>query len=211
MANGDSYCSVPEYRLAKGLQSGNDDLALEWQLAAVSRLLDLKLNQPYGFNVDETVTTRIYGARDQIAPIASTVGLIIKAATGAFPLDWPATTALVADTDYELLPRNPRAGWPYTGINLLTTGPSVISPSTYRGSVWGTSYRLQITALHGWPAVPEAIKESTIQLTAILRAESPFATDRIQELDQAVGTSLQARGILKSLYELYNLAPIGVG
>lgn len=203
---------MPEYRLTKALESGRDDLALERQLAAVSRLLDRKLNQPYGFNVDATVTTRIYGPGDNIAPIASLIGLIVKAATGT-PIDWSSVTALTINEDFETLPYGALSGpepAPITALRLVGWGaqpPSVWTPKTYIPD----DFKVQVTALHGWPAVPEAIKEATIQLTAILRAESPFATDRIQELDQAVGTSGQARAILKALYEVYNAMPVAIG
>lgn len=209
MANGDSYATVDDYYKVKDKKSQDDAGILEWQLVAVSRLLDLKLNQPYGFNQDAVVTTRVYGPGDQIAPIASVTGLVVKTAATGAAIDWPSIAALVLDTDFELTPLNPRAGWPYTGISFFTSVPYdvVINPSTYRG----TNYRTQVTAIHGWPGVPEAIKDSTIRLTSILREESVFTTDRVQELDQAVGVSLQARGLLKSLYEVYNPYPVGVG
>lgn len=209
MALSDSYASVPQLKAAKAKLLSDDDLALARGLRAIARLIDLKANQPYGFNRDQEVTTRIYAPGDQMAPIAVTTDLVVKASSG-WPIVWADVDALVRDTDFELLPRNPRDGWPHTSIRLVgwsSTPPSVFTPQTYMP----TDYRVQVTAFHGWPSVPDAIVEANMELLMILRGESPFATDRITELDTVVNASPQARAILRDLYQLYNPWPIGVG
>ena len=215
MALGDAYASVPEYRLWKGKFSSDDDLVLEWCLEAVSRVIDQKLNQPFGFNKDVVASTRWYGPGELIAPIATTSGLIVKMSGSYSSIDWASIDALTS-TDYELLPRNPQAGWPYTDINIYSlmnryygnpvTSPVAINPDTYRSP----EYRVQITAIHGWPEVPKAIKWATVELTAMLGGESVWSTNRIQELDQTIEASPQARSLLKDLMRVYSPMPIGI-
>lgn len=52
-------------------------------------------------------------------------------------------------------------------------------------------------------AVQEAIKWATIELVAMLLNASVFSTDRIQDIDQQVGASPQARSILNGLMTNY--------
>ena len=60
--------------------------------------------------------------------------------------------------------------WPWTGFNIV--GPKFIP------IVWPWSHldRLQVTGVHGWPAVPDAVKESTRIAAANLfrRKDAPF-------------------------------------
>lgn len=210
MAIGDAYATAQKYRALKQGLSAADDILLDLELKAVSRLIDRKTNNPFGYNKDATVTTRVYLKDEETAPIASTAGLIVKATTSALPITWADVTALTLDTDFELLPRNPISGWPYTALQIIgwaSVPPSVWTPQTYNPD----TYRVQVTAIHGWPAVPDEIMFATVELTALLRAESPYATDRIQELDQVVAASPQARSILKALYAQFNPRPIAIG
>ncbi len=103
----------------------------------------------------------------------------------------------LAVTDYELLPRNAALGAeprPYTAIELTP---------------WGTKYafqpgaRVEVTGIHGWPAVPEPVKRACIHLTAILRLETPRAQATVSELGQVVQSSPQARGIIRDLLTGY--------
>lgn len=109
----------------------------------------------------------------------------------------------MAAADYRLLPLNAIVeGEPYRQIQATTWG------SQYR---WSAAYGIEITAFWGWPAVPDAIVTATIELTAILRLESPRATNRINELDQVVSTSRAAQNILGELLHVYNRYPVVVG
>lgn len=209
MAVGNAYATPEEYRNFKGAHSGRDDNALESQLKAVSRLLDSKLNQPYGFNRDDddAPSTFIYGPRDIPRPIVNSTGLVVKTAYAGGAIDWDDADALELDTDYELRPQTPAPGWPYTSIYLfsLSSRSSILDIGTYRGR----NTRARVTAVHGWPAVPDAIRWATIELTAILRAESPFATGRITELGaEAITASPQARALLGQLSQTYNPYPV---
>jgi len=106
--------------------------------------------------------------------------------------DFSDETALAA-SDYELIPRSAPYGSeprPYTAIELTT---------------WGTKgcfvpgARVEVTGVHGWPSVPAAIKRACIQLTAILRLDSPRAQRQVTDLGQVVEMSPQGAGIVRDL------------
>ena len=214
MALADSYATPAEYRNHPDISKTSlaDDVILGWCLEAISRVIDAKTNQPYGFNKDDSVTTRIYAGDDRFAPIASTTGLVVKASAASAPIDWDDVDAMVLDTDFELLPRNALTGplpKPYTDIKLLGWGVTPVSqfqPKTYMPSV----YRVRVTAIHGWPSVPQQIKWATIVLTAMLGGESIYTTGRINELDAAVDASPQARALLRDLWRTLNPLPVAV-
>lgn len=214
MALGDAYATPQDYRTHPLInqRQGGDNEATAQMLQAVARFLDRKLGQVYGFNKDAAVTTRVYWGGDEIAPIASTAGLIVKATT-SWPPDWASITALVVDEDFELLPLNALTGpesRPYTDIRLAgwsMTPPGTFLPKTY----YPTEYRVQVTAIHGWPAVPAAIKQANIILASMLAADSLFASGRIQEIDQAIDASPQARALLRDLHQAYSRYPVVVG
>lgn len=174
------------------------------QLKATSRWLERKLEQ--FFNRDATATTRVYvppytgyglsPSLLDIEPVVSVSAVKVDTnAGGTFD-----ETAL-AVTEYRLLPVNAAAGpepRPYRQLD--------VTPWGSQGS-WPATVQLQVTGIHGWPAVPEAIINATVEFTAMLRGESPFATGRITEMNQLVASetvSPQARAILKGLIEVYH-------
>lgn len=202
------YAYVPEYRAAKDKTTSDDDLVIERQLKAISRYIDMKLS-PLFFWKDDEVSTRTYQKYDQIAPFYSTTGLVVKASTGS-AINWASVTALTLDTDFELLPINALSGPEpqfFTGINLLSWGMTPVG--TWQPKYYvPDDYRYRITALHGSSSVPDAIVEATIELTAILRLESPRATNSINELNQVLSTSRVAQGIIAELLGVYH--PTGI-
>jgi len=183
---------------------------LDWRLEAMSRVLDRKLAQPAGFSKDAAVTTRVYtGDGSRCLPlryaIASVTGLVVKRDTdndGSFADE----TALTLNTDFELRPLDADQGpeaRPWTELYIPDWAATYYS--------WYERYRVQVVAIHGWPAIPQAIKLATIELTAMVAGDSTFTTNRINELDQAVDASPQARAILRDLWQVYNFYPIAVG
>lgn len=105
----------------------------------------------------------------------------------------------LVSTDYELLPRNALRGpevQPYRIINLLSTG-------TYTD--WAAPNALvEVTAVWGWPAVPEAIVQALCQIVGILRLDSPRATMQLsQGFDTAIGASSEAQDIVEQLQRVY--------
>lgn len=214
MAINDPYATPEEYRAFKGANSARDDVALEVQLRAVSRLLDQRLNQPYGFNkdADDAPSVAFYGVRDLPRPIADSTGMIVKTAYTGSAIDWDAATALVLDSDYELTPQSPAPGFPYTGIRLYGYGvssPDIIMIGSYYGRS-RSNLRARVEAIHGWPEVPDAIKWATIELTAMIRGEGIYATGRISELGvSTIDASPDARRLLADLSKTFNPFPVG--
>lgn len=103
------------------------------------------------------------------------------------------TSLVLTSSDYELLPRNAALGpeaKPYTQVELTAWG------AVY---AWPRDARVRITGVWGWPAVPEAIKRATVELTAILRTESPRATRTITDLGQVTGMSSRGASIVDDL------------
>lgn len=200
MAIGDAYATVAEYKTQKDKTSAADDTALTRELLAVSRMIDRTLRRPAGFNKDAAAVARVYRVR-QTDPILDVDDLVSVSAIG---IDVNASgaydTALVA-ADYELLPFNAADGpeaRPYEQIGLL---------SWRSRTQWVAGQRVQITGVWGWPAVPAAIVAATIELTAILRVESPRATNRVNEVNVFVSTSRAAQDIVGNLMATYAPLP----
>jgi hypothetical protein len=171
---------------------------------AVSRYMDLRLGR--FFTKDAAALAREYSTRDlgadgdrasgllYVDDIATTAGLSILVDTlqvGSF-----AGLTPLAATEYELRPRNAALGpdpWPYTEIALTSWGTSA----------W--SGPVQITAVWGWPAVPEAIKQACIQLVGILLMKSPRATREVNlGLGTVLATSSAAQSIIGELMSVYS-------
>jgi hypothetical protein len=212
----DAYAKVPDYRIA----SGNSDRAVEREIArdllAVSRYLDGRLGR--FFTKDAAVVARTFwtpngrtgGDPDGENPwgqngnaqailfvddmaVAPTVIRLDVDRDGVFTDE----TNLVA-ADYRLQPLNAMLGpepEPYTSIELTPWG------------AWGSWPRgcmVEVTAQWGFPAVPSAIVSGTIELTRILRLESPRATQTVNMgLDQIEQTSREAREIVAGLVQHY--------
>jgi hypothetical protein len=213
----DAYATDEEYRTAITQSSGSDSVAIARDLLAVSRYIDHKLDRPSGFNKDAAATARIYmpkssgrplrddwaesenpwkyGGLSRVLDVQDIVTLTsIEIDQG---MDGTYSQTLVAN-DYELLPRNAAVGpevKPYSQIGLTEWGSQ---------RAWAPRQRVKVTAVHGWPAVPAAIKSATIILTSIIQLKSPFATGRITEMDAVIEASPQARAILQGLMTDYH-------
>lgn len=190
-----------------GKSTGDDDTEIDAQLIAVSRYIDRRLGR--FFTKDAVALTREFSARGHLtmSPDRTYVDLIGVDDMAAAPTavvvdaddDGVFETALLS-ADYELLPLNALRGpepEPYRQIRLRRgTG------ATY--SSWGEHWRVRVTAVWGWPAVPEAISQATCQLVAILRLESPRATTQMSAgFDTVLGTSRQGQDIIEKLQAVY--------
>lgn len=211
----DAYANDTKYKAIIGKSTGDNDTEINAQLLAVSRYIERRLGR--FFNRDDAVTSRLYypsgyfsgnpeaenpwvgqpSSRTlEVDDISTTTGLVITIDSnrdGSFS----GETALTA-ADYELLPLNADKGpepKPWNIIHLPVW-------STRIG--WMPGAPVQVTARFGWPAVPEAIAQATCQLTAILRLESPRATNSISAgFDTVLGTSRQAQDIVNELSRVY--------
>jgi hypothetical protein len=222
------YALPAEYRVVIQKTGGEDDVQLLDDLTAVSRLIDHRLNRC--FNQSDSVTpearlfyprvrslgTRPYDWAERENPwrwggaarwleiddlaLAPTSITIDEQRTGSF-----AGLTPLAATDYELRPLNATSGpeaKPYTSIYLPDW-------STLGGGFPGSA-RVQVVGVWGWPAVPIAIKQATIQLTGILRLESPRATRTIDEMNRVISMSQIGANIINDLLSGYSRAGFGI-
>lgn len=221
MALGDPYASPQEYRATKDKPTTADDLDLDRQLRAVSRYIDRALGRTLGFNREDEDSQHIYlpratkgpyrddwaesenpwkyGNLTRVLDIDDLVSLtsveLDESRTGVFSQTLDAA-------DFELLPRGAASRpepEPYSRIELTTWG-----------SQWGwpRGTQVRVTGKFGWPAIPSAIVDATIELTAILRIETPRATSQVNELNQVLSTSRAAQGIIESLLSVYRHAAV---
>lgn len=211
----DAYATVVAYRGMTTKSDSGDDAEILTNLTSVSRFLDRRLGR--FFAKDAAALARVFPtphARDAPRPGWAEAENPWAAGSLSRTLlidDLVSVTSIIVDEDrdglfsddalgaldYELIPRNAALGpepSPYTAVELTPYG-SVFS--------WTPNTRVQITGVWGWPSVPAAITDATIQLTAILRLESPRATQRVNELDQVVSTSGAAQRIVDDLVRQY--------
>jgi hypothetical protein len=206
MTLGAAYATADEYRTATGGQSGLDDAPIYSDLTAISRHINRLTGRPLGFNAGLSGTSRVYMIPEfwrpwPPEPDGPTMDIEDFAAISAIAVDLlqngTYSQALAVNTDCELLPRGAAAlpePHPYSAVRLLPYGAL---------RWWPAGVRLRVTGTPGWPAVPAAIKSATIQLTAILRLESPRATSRINEMNQVLSASRVAQNIIQDLIETY--------
>lgn len=206
MALGDAYATAQEYRDTvdnSEVIGSSTDAIINRQLKAVSRLLESECGQ--FFNKDAAVVTwqqlgegsAYLNLREGGSPgIATATGLVVKIDADDDG-DYADETALI-NSDlllHRLAAAFDQEARPFTRVQLTTR-------STY--TAFSLGRLIQITATRGWPAVPDAIKEATIELTAIWREESTRATSRMNELDQVVTMNPLAQNILKRLKNAYS-------
>lgn len=215
----DAYASALEYRSKVQKSDAGDDADVEMDLKAVSRWLDRKLNR--FFTQDSEDVARVFYPYNMprysrpfpgwaemenpwvwsgysrwlyIDDLVSVTSIIPDTSWSGLFIDPP----LNLTTDVELWPQNAPFGpepKPYTAIFIP------VWTTTIAGFM--SDQRVQVTGKWGWPAVPEAIRRATIELTAIWRLESPRATTRVNELDQVVGTSQTANTMVNELIRQY--------
>ncbi|SRR6266508_1770599 len=212
-----AYTDAATYRARLGKTDTAQDTAILEDLTAVSRFIDSAQVCSRFFTQDASAVARIYYPRGYytgdpeaenpwrfvrggrtlyVDDIASSAGLDIKVddgRDGSFSGD-----ASLAATDYQLFPLNADKGpepKPWTSIHLPTW-------STRAG--WPSGCMVQVTAIFGWPQIPKAIVVGTINLTGILRLESPRATARTPEgLSAAFAESPEAQKIIEQLVRAY--------
>lgn len=216
MALADSYATAGEYRQRVKSTDATQDGALEFALLTVSRYLDRALNHhTTGFAKDDTDVARVFETPQGVRPLDSGLsqwGIYTTADQRALEIDdlsaAPTTIKLdldrdgvyeitLATTDYFLVPRNaPRFPdpEPYTGVMLAPNGTHAF---------WTPRTWVEITGKWGWPAVPQAIRDATIDLTAILLLHSPRATSTVNEAGTVLGTSQEAQQIIRNIAEQY--------
>lgn len=191
MAVDDAYADAPTYRnRINGSTSSANDAAILVGLKAISRALEARLGR--FFTKDGAVTTRQYypdgyyrgdpeaenpwryvrGSNElEVIDIADTTGLIVKVDDDR---DGIAEVTLAAN-DYQLYPLNANKG------SEARPWEKLLIPRWSTRGGWAPGGIVEVTALHGWPAIPPAISEFVIQIAAMLRLETPRASTRLDE------------------------------
>ena len=202
MTIGDAYGTAAQYRAKYNVVSTTGeytDALLDRVIGGVSRLIDSKVGRRAGFQKDASAVARIYAPSSAIGPFHRlTIDDTVSVSSITVDEDQDNTFArTLAATDYELIDRDaatrPEPA-PYHAIELTPWG-------NYRLFIPGA--RVKVTGVRGWPAVPSAITEAALELAAIVRVESPRATNRVNEMNQVISTSRAAQGIIEQLIAAY--------
>lgn len=206
MAIGDAYSTAARYRTRIGKTDTSLDADILDDLKAVSRGLEIELGRFFNAGSSEA---RVYSVREKGLGETERPYLInelmvddLTAAPTSVKVDEDGDgtfeLTLSSVTDYEVLPRNalkePEAR-PYTSIRLRWTGAY---------AAFLTTAVVEVTGVFGWVAVPKAIERATIDLTGILRLETPRATSQVNEgIGAVIGTSHEAQAIVGQLRRRY--------
>lgn len=195
-----SYATVEEYRAFVGKDSTDDDNVIAENLAAASRWWDEKLNRPFGFGlIAAPVARKFYVHR---APVGD-------GSKSLYVDDFATLTGLVVSIGGDVQDASTYIAFPLNALQKPEPWPFDELRRSGRG--WPLGEEITVTAKWGWPAVPAAIKQATIEWTAIWRGESPAATGRVGtarpgELDQVMDFSPYHLSQLKRLSALYRKA-----
>lgn len=169
MAITNGYVLLEDMRSAMRITDSDDNLLMELHIEAASRMIDGWCGRR--FHVDGGATARTFRASNPgvvfVDDISTTTGLVIKTDTtgdGTFDTTWTAA-------DYQLEPLNgQRSGqtWPYHTIR---------ASGSFDFPIWGTSSNgcealVEVTAVWGWPAVPEPVRNAClIQAISLTKAK----------------------------------------
>lgn len=209
MAIGDAYATVPEYKARERKSVNRDDTQIIHDLKAVSRYIDRVTGYTStGFEKDTSDATRYITIPDgnryqdilRVPPLsaAPTSVALDTDRDGSFG-DESALNLTQPTGDVLFLPENHDLGpeaRPITSLKLTAWSNSDFDH-------WPAGKLVRIIGKFGWPAVPEAIRSATIELTAILRLESPRATETVSNIDETLRTSNDAQKILNGLTRTY--------
>jgi hypothetical protein len=181
----DPYVTLPEYKAWVGKTGTGDDTELAAQVVAASRFIDKECDR--FFTKDAAAVVRLFDGngltRLYIDDLASLTGLVVKVdLDGDFDFTDSGET-LTIGTDFWAGPANAALGpepRPYTFLDIV--------PYNARLTVWPEQLRsIQVTAVFGWPSVPAAIKEATVDLVRKLRdIQQAGAAEALQNIDMAM-------------------------
>lgn len=190
------YASASAYRaFFDGGSSTADDSSINDDLDAVSNHINTVTGRFFG--KDSSGVARVY------VPVRACDTLRVDDfSTGSFTLKIDTTRDGTFDettTGAEAWPLNvnrdpePR---PFYQIHL---------PPWAARTVFPAGHRVQVTTKWGFPGVPQGIVQATIQLTGILRMQSPRATNRYDEMGSVISASAEGRDIVRRLVADYKL------
>ena len=200
----DFYFTAQEAKDYISKTDAADDAKIKRMAATISRLYEARTHQ--FFTKDAAVVNRIFWGdgtsclrvcgQNNVPGIASTSGLVVtidRDNDGSF-----ADETAVSSSDYELRPLHAALGpqaAPWKEIVLHGLG----SPTdTY----WPRGYRVQVTAMFGWPAVPDSVKENCLALFDIWWNRDPRGAG-ISDLDTVIARNPQALSLMKKIEQLH--------
>ncbi len=157
------YVTVAELRAYIHDTSSLDAGPAQAAVTSASRKVDAMCGRY--FSQDSGVTARYFYPESYwccpIDDLSTTTGLIVQTDTG---YDGTYATTLTLDTNFGVEPRNQMSGgltgWPYTELTGITQTWSF--PLRWLGH----RETVKVTGKWGWLAVPDAVKQATIQLAA---------------------------------------------
>lgn len=201
MAN---LCTRNEVKTALGISDTVDDIRIDTALEAATEMIqDYCARQ---FLVDSTASARVFVADNgtfvRVDDISTTAGLIVQtdeSGDGGFATTWSAT-------DYQLEPLNGKVNGmmrPYNTIRAARTRSFPVDSDIAT---------IKVTALWGWPFIPDAVKQAAIiQTISVFKAvdapfgATPFAETGILRLRSALHPTAAA------LLSDYRLDAVRVG
>lgn len=164
--SGTDYITADQLKAHLGIEDTDDDTAIERAVAATCRAVERYCRRR--FWLDESVTVRTYQpsswGRVQVDDIGSTSGLLVATDDdddGDFEQAW------TVGTDFQVGPANALADdRPVT--RLVAVGDLLFPAAAARSAV-------QVTALFGWPQVPDEVVEACLIKAARLfrRKDTP--------------------------------------
>lgn len=168
MAWAPDYVTTAELRSYLNISDSADDTQLALAITAASRAVDTDTNRQFGKVASGE--ERFYTGRWDACRARWVVDIDdLMSVSGLDPQVQDSTGADVgAITPYTLEPRNAAAvGRPWTQLVVATT-------STYKPT--GLANEVAITALWGWTAVPDTVKQATLLQASRLfsRRTSPY-------------------------------------
>lgn len=174
MAITNGYTDLTTFKAYMGITVSTLDSLCESAINAASRLVDGYCQRRFWLDsvaVARTFTPKAMTYLDLDGDIGSITGFVLKtdaSGDGTFETTWAAT-------DYQLLPVGAATAYPeakpWTALRGVGT-----RTFPWMASTWLTHMdRVQVTALWGWPATPDAVKQATLIKAARLfrRKDSP--------------------------------------
>lgn len=212
----DAYASATEYRtgISPHKTDTTDDAEILNDLVAITRYIEKRLDRFFGKDAAAV-------ARSYYPPYTGYInaeaenpwryarggrtlwldGDDLVSVTGVMTDengDGTVDTAWTVNVDYQLWPLNAALGpepKPYKMLYIPTWPNSRLR--------WPPGRLVTVTGVWGWPAIPAAVKRGVIQLTAILRLETPRATAQVNDIGEVLAMSPQASGIVQELIRHY--------
>lgn len=215
MAVADAYASAGQYRAEINKPDTGSDGQIDRDLLAVSRYVEKELGRFFTCDEKDVARDFIVSYTGNINPEAENPWKYLRrgeprlieindlsadptSVEADYDGDGVPDTEFVKDTDFVLYPINADKGpEPKPWMALW------IPPWSTTQLLWPPGRIVRITAKWGWPAVPQAIRHAVIELTAILRLETPRASRDISPTGEVLGTSREARGIVADLMRHY--------